>query len=494
MNQIKFIDEIPVAYQEFSLYRGDIAVFPEQVENPGLEWTGAKINWYMWHQIVTFMKYTYDKYKSESQIRLYYNEHQDIWKPVVMPQYIDGGLTSNEIKNHQLREEIIETVNSADGWRENGTVHHHCNIGAFQSGTDFDDEATKNGLHITLGHMGASSYDIDGRVVFRRIQYPVNFSEWIEMADEEDLVTPNPILFPEEWKKYLFKKPKPKVVTTYGRGINNGIGFGKSYHTPDRYRTNTSETEDKTTKDVCPGCDGYGFDSHTYEVCELCFGEGTTPEPGSFTSQDPDTGTPVIYHLCRACQGRGVSSAGRTCYACDGIGYICNLDDDDDDDDTEDTSPDDGDTTVDTEEEDADAIRAKEELDVLDSILTVPSSYYAVNPHQYETYLEGLADLMELTRKLSRGVSYVTFSSIMGDLHALNQHPQVPYVDSIEPYFLTDYLEGVEVKKAEAKEAEAEAKAQKKSQELMLLEVKAREKPKGKVKGKKVQSKNKQKK
>lgn len=41
-----------------------------------------------------------------------------------------------------------------------GTIHSHCNMPAFHSGTDHDDAMEHDGLHITIGHVSANTPDV----------------------------------------------------------------------------------------------------------------------------------------------------------------------------------------------------------------------------------------------------------------------------------------------------------------------------------------------
>ena len=153
-NEVKEVQGVLVSEQDLGLYAGYIPCMIDKLEeDPVLEWKGSPIDVKLWNQIVSFMRWTYETYKSEAQLRLYYNETLDIWDVAVMPQHVETGLSSKELPHHVDRDKVLGLFDSDAGWREAGTVHHHCSSGAFQSSIDLDDEKDKNGLHITLGDM-----------------------------------------------------------------------------------------------------------------------------------------------------------------------------------------------------------------------------------------------------------------------------------------------------------------------------------------------------
>ena len=239
-DQLKTIDGVLVAQQDLGLYEGLIPVFVETVEDPIIRWKGAKISAVLWGQIVSFMRWTFDKYNSEAQLRLYYNEVTHIWDVAVFPQYVGTGMSSDEIKDHEGREEVFGDFDSALGWREAGTLHHHCRCSAFQSGIDFADERDKNGLHITLGDMEDKvCHGFHARSSFRKIMYEIIPEEWVEAAflppdtnvswSKTLRVATSTVDFPEKWAKFLIIKPVP-VIKTYGSPASGGIGYGAYYH------------------------------------------------------------------------------------------------------------------------------------------------------------------------------------------------------------------------------------------------------------------------
>lgn len=222
--------------------QGPIAVLLEDYPDtePVIHWHGKKIPKWLWNGIKSFMTWSYGEFKSEAQIRLFYNEQSEKWRAVAFPQYIGTGMFSEEIKDHENNAGLLKFVAAADGWSEFGTVHHHCTAGAFQSGTDLKDEIDRPGVHITLGHITSATLDVHTRVVFRKIQYKAVFEEWVDGDLEKCDCT-----FPGLWASQCFPRPVITVPSyasrTWGGNVarlpayNNGrpVGFGQNDATDD---------------------------------------------------------------------------------------------------------------------------------------------------------------------------------------------------------------------------------------------------------------------
>jgi hypothetical protein len=216
----------------------------EELEKlPPLNYSGVKIPTRLWDRIKNFMLWSYQEFNSEAQLRLYFNENSNRWRAVAFPQYIGTGLYSEEIKDHEDRDKVFELVSESKGWREFGSVHHHCNIGAFQSGTDHKDEKTRPGVHITLGHLDKDVYDIHARTVFRGVTYATDFKQWVD----GDAGKTNGC-FPQLWADQCHDKPKVEIwkTGTAGYGYN---GYNRSAMSPSRYASTLSVMNSPTTEE-----------------------------------------------------------------------------------------------------------------------------------------------------------------------------------------------------------------------------------------------------
>src|ERR1700744_1027595 len=125
---------------------------------------GPKIPAELWYQITSFFKWTYDTAKSESQVRLFVSPTLGQWQAFAFPQEAKTGMTTTELDNDDSKAQRAALNLNPPDWYLFGTVHHHCGMNAFASGTDEENERDQDGLHITVGHMGSPKYDIHCRL------------------------------------------------------------------------------------------------------------------------------------------------------------------------------------------------------------------------------------------------------------------------------------------------------------------------------------------
>jgi hypothetical protein len=231
-------DKKLVAEQDFGgMYAGLLAFDPEPSGPlPPITYKGLKMPLSVWQRAVQFMLWTYDDYKGESQGRFVYAQAKG-WGFVVLPQNKRAGLSTTEILNHPSRQPIVSWMNRV-GCDFLGTLHHHCSAGAFQSGTDKNDEMTQMGLHITLGNLNSSTMTIHMRFVLRGIQYEVKPEEWFDFPAE--LLTKHPskdIKFPEYFKRMVISGYP--TTTTYAGGYTGSSHGGEGYTYQGSYHGST---------------------------------------------------------------------------------------------------------------------------------------------------------------------------------------------------------------------------------------------------------------
>lgn len=209
---------------------------PEQVT---LSWHRAKIKFSLWEQIASFLRWTQDTHKDEALVTLFYNDITDEWAAEVFPQ--NGfGMTVKLLPEDP--EYAVLRKKYGKGWMQLGSIHHHCTMSAFASGTDQHDEADRDGLHITLGKMTETKMDIHIRAVFDKMVYDIKSAhQWIDMPEwlgvipddylgivgNDLFVLPASAPFPEEWKARIRAR---QAVNGPGRGPYNHGNGSEDYH------------------------------------------------------------------------------------------------------------------------------------------------------------------------------------------------------------------------------------------------------------------------
>lgn len=197
-----------------------------------MEWEGGKLSSALWHQICAFFEWTQAEFKSEGQVRLFYNRENRKWAAWAFPQEC-AGMTTKELPDDP--QTAIQRTQFPPPWELMGTVHHHCTMNAFQSGTDTHNESTQEGVHITVGGVSTDEYSVHGRVIVRANQYEINWAEWFHLPEALRAALPlipvkmhgelltgslksppaKDLPFPEVWKTNC-SKPKYTVTTTRG--------------------------------------------------------------------------------------------------------------------------------------------------------------------------------------------------------------------------------------------------------------------------------------
>lgn len=109
-------------------------------------------------RIKQFFKEVVRMYHAEACTVLYYNREKDDWKIHVPKQRVShGGVQYKRVGATHLE--------GMEGYVPVGTIHSHCDFGAFHSGTDVGDEEHFDGLHVTFGHNDRDQFTISASIV-----------------------------------------------------------------------------------------------------------------------------------------------------------------------------------------------------------------------------------------------------------------------------------------------------------------------------------------
>ncbi len=225
--------------QDTGLYSGYLSQLVDPAPSEFfISYKGGKINNETWLQIKNFLLWSFHTYKGEAQIRLFYNRDTNLWKAHPFEQTISNSLHTKETSKSTKNLEINNLLLS-EGYNCAGTVHHHCEIDAFQSSTDYNDEINQNGLHITLGKLNETTMAIHARVSFRGVMYKCNIEEYFEEYPDLNTLNYSIDLFPIEWQSLLKEEPRyiidPNVFITRHKKhkyTNNFFEFEEDYFQP----------------------------------------------------------------------------------------------------------------------------------------------------------------------------------------------------------------------------------------------------------------------
>ena len=139
---------------------------------------GKPIPRQMWKKILSFMKQSYDHFKSETLVFLFYDESKDQpWSWWIPPQETMGMTVKSSPDDPEYAKQRADYPDTMFG-----TVHHHCSTSAFQSGTDAADEVNREGIHFTVGNLNTTAFDIHCRITIGSCHSDIPAGTYIAQA------------------------------------------------------------------------------------------------------------------------------------------------------------------------------------------------------------------------------------------------------------------------------------------------------------------------
>lgn len=157
-----------------------------------------------------FFKKIWESKHTEAMVYIIHHPVKDIFNLWVPEQYCTGASV-----NYRLQPGAIKS-----GWQAVGTIHSHCNFGAFHSGTDQHDMSGMPGLHITIGHVDRDWPEFAVALSANGQQFDVD--KGIErIMDRDELKDPKGYDDAPEWWLDLVKTgsaPWKGSTVKYGKG------------------------------------------------------------------------------------------------------------------------------------------------------------------------------------------------------------------------------------------------------------------------------------
>lgn len=112
-------------------------------------------------QALTFFRKVFQEYRSEAYVTLLYSAKSNQYKLWCPAQKVSAGSVNYDRADHPQFDKNSFEVND---WQMCGTIHSHCDFSAYHSGTDVGDEASFDGIHITLGHVNRAQFSMEASV------------------------------------------------------------------------------------------------------------------------------------------------------------------------------------------------------------------------------------------------------------------------------------------------------------------------------------------
>jgi hypothetical protein len=204
-----------------------------------MEYSGPRFAPEMWHQVMSFFRWTHKEMDSESQVRLYVNQRLGRWGAWAFPQEARTGMSARELAEPETPAQARERFASwdsqpSDDWLYFGTAHHHCAASAFQSSTDEQNEWNQDGLHLTVGAMEADRHELHARFYLDGNCFEPDLSRfWPGDPDLAARVPPGmldelaryqmgekiTVDFPDAWRKNIVEAEKPTLFSRHNWGM-----------------------------------------------------------------------------------------------------------------------------------------------------------------------------------------------------------------------------------------------------------------------------------
>jgi PRTRC genetic system protein A len=140
-------------------------------------------------QAVSFFRRIYDRHKTEAEVYITQNHQTRQYRLFIPNQTCTGASVHSQ----------FDAAHISRNWQLVGTMHSHCMMSAFHSGTDTNDASTLDGIHITVGKVMDDVPDIAAMVSVDGHHYTYKPEQ---LADFSDLAAGTA---PEWWDRYVTK-------------------------------------------------------------------------------------------------------------------------------------------------------------------------------------------------------------------------------------------------------------------------------------------------
>lgn len=118
-------------------------------------------------QTLLFFRRVYENYKAEAMVLLYYSKSKNEFM-VNAPRQKVGGASVKYEPEGRYEKESYQLI---------GTIHSHCDFGAFHSGVDIGDEKNFDGIHITIGKVDQPYFTTVSTIVVNNNRFPIEIEK-----------------------------------------------------------------------------------------------------------------------------------------------------------------------------------------------------------------------------------------------------------------------------------------------------------------------------
>lgn len=118
------------------------------------------------YKALLFFRSVYNEHHAEAIVLITYKEEDQTYSLFCPNQKVSSAHLDYDREFAQRLDFVRDNEDPdwvkllQEGYIPVGTIHSHCNFQAFHSGTDTADEASFNGVHITLGHVVSAEFSV----------------------------------------------------------------------------------------------------------------------------------------------------------------------------------------------------------------------------------------------------------------------------------------------------------------------------------------------
>lgn len=203
-----------------------IKVSPESlVKAPsGGQFVQNELKYPMWLvlQAHDFFKKVFERHHSEAAVIVVYNMREKKFKLFIPEQYVSYGGVHQKYNPEHLK----------DGWYAVGTIHSHCDFGAFHSGTDTHDADDMDGLHMTIGRITKEDGpQVATMIAMNKTLFHIKFEEG---CDIEARGTTYEETAPEWWMRFVHpNQTAPWLKNQHQhKPAQTGVNPNRGFHVP----------------------------------------------------------------------------------------------------------------------------------------------------------------------------------------------------------------------------------------------------------------------
>lgn len=168
-------------------------------------------------QAHSFFRVVFASWGTESAVLITRNHTTGEWRLFIPEQYVSRGGVQQRFNPEHI----------APGWDVVGSIHSHCNFGAFHSGTDTHDADDFDGFHMTIGHVDRDTPEYATMFAFNKQHFEVRFEDGVDVAD---IGTDRDRTAPAWWLRYVHANEtapwlKNRGVTVVRGGRQPGVTY-----------------------------------------------------------------------------------------------------------------------------------------------------------------------------------------------------------------------------------------------------------------------------